>query len=528
MNENVPKVVGRYSVYGEIAAGGMATVHIGRLSGVGGFTKTVAVKRLHPQFSKDPEFVTMFLDEARLAARIQHTNVVSTLDVVATGGELMLVMEYVQGEPLSRLARGLKALNERCGPRVAAAIMAGALHGLHAAHEAKGRDGRPLHLVHRDISPQNILVGADGVPRVLDFGVAKAANRAYQTRESTIKGKLAYMAPEVFQMEDPTRQWDIYGAAVVLWETLVGERLFSAENDALLLAKVLEGRIRSPRSIVPEVPEALDAIVMKGLERSPGRRYQSAEEMALALEASGIAAPSEVATLVKRVSGVVLEKRSSMIAEIESGLVDMRPRSDPPADGAAAVEAAATVMTPSPVANASRAEPAPPSGRGVAAHTPSRAGSSPDLGGETRSSLSREVVPGAPRESRRLVVAAVLGVAVLLGLVAGLVARPSLPTVAHAPPPVAPPVSATTEPVLPTVVLPIESTPVASLESTPTAPRASATPKPVVRTATVAAPTTRATPTPAAKDRGGCTPPYTLDAAGRKHFKLECVDDGSP
>src|SRR5262249_24957061 len=150
--------------------GGMATVHLGRLSGPVGFTKTVAIKRLHAQFAHDPEFVAMFLDEARLAARIQHPNVVQTLDVVSTDGELFLVMEYVRGETLSRLVR----MGEPIPPRIVVALISGVLQGLHAAHEAAADDGRALALVHRDVSPQNVLVGLDGTARLLDFGVAKA------------------------------------------------------------------------------------------------------------------------------------------------------------------------------------------------------------------------------------------------------------------------------------------------------------------------------------------------------------------
>src|SRR6516225_8996456 len=177
------RVVGRYALYVAIAAGGMATVHLGRLIGEVGFSRTVAIKRLHPQYAADPEFVSMFLDEARLAARIRHPNVVPTLDVVATKGELFLVMDYVPGESLARLSRVCREQRRPIPHRITSAVMAGALHGLHAAHEAKSERGAPLGIVHRDVSPQNVLVGADGVPRVLDFGVAKAAGRMQETRE---------------------------------------------------------------------------------------------------------------------------------------------------------------------------------------------------------------------------------------------------------------------------------------------------------------------------------------------------------
>src|SRR5262249_30807867 len=161
----------------------MATVHFGRLLGPVGFSRTVAIKRLHAHFAADPEFVSMFLDEARLAARIRHPNVVPTLDVVATAGELFLVMDYVPGETLSRLIAASNAQRRWIPLPIAAAMACGVLHGLHAAHEAKSERGAPLGIVHRDVSPQNLLVGTDGVPRVLDFGVAKAAGRLQTTRD---------------------------------------------------------------------------------------------------------------------------------------------------------------------------------------------------------------------------------------------------------------------------------------------------------------------------------------------------------
>src|ERR1700722_10238472 len=172
-----PQVIGRYVIYGKIAQGGMASVHLGCLQGAAGFSRTVAVKRLHSHLAEEPEFLSTMLDEARLAARIHHPNVVPTLDVVADDGELLVVMEYVRGESLSRLLRGASATDRPVPWPIVSAIVVGALHGLHAAHEATSEDGAPLGIVHRDVSPQNILVGVDGQSRVIDFGIAKAAGR---------------------------------------------------------------------------------------------------------------------------------------------------------------------------------------------------------------------------------------------------------------------------------------------------------------------------------------------------------------
>ncbi len=197
------RVVGRYALYQSIAAGGMATVHLGRLIGAAGFARTVAIKRLHEQFASDPEFATMFLDEARVAARIRSANVVPIIDIVADGRELLLVMDYIQGESLARLMRSVTKAKTHVPLDVAVAIVAGMLHGLHAAHEATDEQGEPLGIVHRDVSPHNVLVGSDGLARLLDFGVAKAAGRIQTTREGQLKGKLAYMAPEQLRSVSP-------------------------------------------------------------------------------------------------------------------------------------------------------------------------------------------------------------------------------------------------------------------------------------------------------------------------------------
>jgi eukaryotic-like serine/threonine-protein kinase len=310
-------IIGRYALYDEIASGGMATVHYGRLLGPVGFSRTVAVKRLHPQFAKDPEFVAMFIDEARLAARIRHPNVVQTLDVVATEGELFVVMDYVQGESLSRLLRASRTV----GPipvRVASAILCGALHGLHAAHEATDERGVPLGLVHRDMSPQNVLVDVDGSARVLDFGVAKAAGRTQTTGQGKIKGKLRYMAPEQIG-GSVTRQSDVFATSVVLWEVLTGARLFPGDDPRQVIGQIMSGEIAPPSRHAPHLPPGLDAVVMRGLERDPLKRYASARDMAMDLESCvGLASPMQVGAWVESLAQNALAERAATIAEIES------------------------------------------------------------------------------------------------------------------------------------------------------------------------------------------------------------------
>ncbi len=297
----------------------MASVHFGRLLGGAGFSRTVAVKRLHPHLAEDPEFLSAMLDEARLASRIHHPNVVPTLDVVTSDGELLIVMEYVRGESLARLLRGEIASGRRVPLPVVSAIVFGALHGLHAAHEATSDQGEPLEIVHRDVSPQNILVGLDGVSRVIDFGVAKAAGRLQTTREGVIKGKIAYMAPEQLSAGEVTRRVDLYAMAVVLWEMLAGRRMLQAPSEASLVVQVLKGIKERPSVHAPGLPSGLDELVMKALSADPARRFATAPEMAEELKrVVPPAFPSDVGDWVNSVARPVLAQRGLLLAEIES------------------------------------------------------------------------------------------------------------------------------------------------------------------------------------------------------------------
>jgi eukaryotic-like serine/threonine-protein kinase len=312
------RVVGRYALYGKLATGGMATVHFGRLLGPVGFSRTVAIKRLHPQFAKDPEFVAMFLDEARLAARIQHPNVVATVDVVARDEELFIVMDYIRGESFSRILRSARKKNLQPPEGFVGAIVAGMLHGLHAAHEATDERGQPLRVVHRDVSPQNLLIGVDGVPRVLDFGVAKAAARIQVTRDGQMKGKLSYMSPEQLSGRPVDRRSDVFASGVVFWEALTGQRLFVGEDATDVLMKILKQQVAPPSSINPLVRPQLDNLVLRALEKDPNARYATAREFAIALEAEiQLLSPREVGEWVEEIAGDSLERRERALAEIE-------------------------------------------------------------------------------------------------------------------------------------------------------------------------------------------------------------------
>jgi len=288
-----------------IASGGMATVHLARAHGAGGFQRFVALKVMHPHIASEPEFVQMFLDEARLAARIHHPNVVGTSDVQQDEDGLFLVMDYIDGPALQVILRALWTKGERMPLDVGLRIFLDALAGLHAAHELTDASGESLHLVHRDVSPQNILVGADGVARLTDFGVARARSRITTTECGQLKGKLTYMAPEQVRSEPIDRRADIYAAGVVLWEMLTSERLMRGDNDGAIVERILAGVSRSPRDVVPSVPEPLSALCMRALRFEREERFPTAAAFAEALEAAAlesgiaIATPRAVSALLK-------------------------------------------------------------------------------------------------------------------------------------------------------------------------------------------------------------------------------------
>ncbi|WP_394822241.1 serine/threonine-protein kinase [Pendulispora albinea] len=314
----LPLALERYTLFRELASGGMATVYLARIHGAAGFGRTVAIKRLHPHLASDEELVTSFVDEARLAACIHHPNVVPTLDVVARDGELFLVLEYVTGESLAGLLRASAKLGETIPVPISLFIATGMLNGLHAAHEAKDEKGDPIHLVHRDVSPQNIIVGIDGIARVLDFGIAKAANRLSQsTNGGVLKGKIPYMASEQL-VGVVTRQTDIYSAGVVLWEMLTGRGLFRGENGLQLMNSIMWGEVAPPSSINPKVPPEVDWITMKALARNPRDRFATAHQMAEAIDALDVASSLKVAEWVQTIGASVLAVRSKLVSEVES------------------------------------------------------------------------------------------------------------------------------------------------------------------------------------------------------------------
>jgi len=322
--------IGRYLLHRQIARGGMATIHIGRLMGDEGFSRIVAAKRLHPEFAEDPEFVEMFLDEARIASRVNHRNVVPVLDVVKANDEVVLVQEYVHGVPLHWLLRTAHEANSHLPLNVAVSIGCQVLAGLQAAHDTSDELGNPLHIVHRDVSPQNVMVATDGTARLLDFGVAKATMAAHITRAGTFKGKLAYSAPEHVR-GNAVQQSDVYSLSVVLWELLVGHRLHNnGQAEAELITEIMTGRLPTVTQALAAERDmmgayrwnqllVLEPIIQKGLAVKVEDRWQTASEMEEALaEALPPASSADVGQWLKALGKEFLEGREKMIAAEEA------------------------------------------------------------------------------------------------------------------------------------------------------------------------------------------------------------------
>ena len=312
--------IGRYTLFDQFATGGMATVHLGRLDGAGGFSRVVAIKRLLPHLVQNEDFTQMLLKEARLAARVRHPNVVPTLDVVASKGDVLLVLEYVHGEALSTLCRvQVKSKKDHIPVDVAVTIMCDVLQGLDAVHEAMDERGRSLGLVHRDVSPPNVLVGVDGSSRVLDFGIAKALEHVEQSDPNRVKGKTGYLSPEQIRGERLTQRSDVFSAGIIFWEMLATRRLFSAEAETDRMQAILRGDYPRPRATRSDLSEELDGVVMRALDVDPEKRYASPREFASAIEDVAKGAPARrVAEWVNELAAEALAARSRLLAQVET------------------------------------------------------------------------------------------------------------------------------------------------------------------------------------------------------------------
>jgi eukaryotic-like serine/threonine-protein kinase len=274
---------GKYLLVGELAVGGMAEIFLGVHRGLEGFQKAVVIKRVLPAYSTNPNFVQMFVDEARLAARLEHPNIIRTYEFGEVDGQYFTVMEYLPGEDLAKTLDKLAFAHQQMPFHFAAGIVASVCAGLHFAHQLTDTTDRPLGLVHRDVNPANIIVTYTGEVKLIDFGIAKTTSSETQT--GTMKGKVAYMSPEQLLARGVDQRSDVWAAGVVLWELLTGRPLFLRDNEGATLYAIMNEPIHPPSRFRARIPGDLEDVVMRALSRTPADRYDSAEEMGIALEA---------------------------------------------------------------------------------------------------------------------------------------------------------------------------------------------------------------------------------------------------
>ncbi len=310
---------GRYQLLAKLGRGGMAEVFLAVAAGPSGFRKLVVIKRLHEHLEDEPEIIEMFLDEARIAARLNHPNLIQTYEVGRVESRHFIAMEYLEGVSLDRLLARVQELGRPVAAAVAARILIDVLDGLAHAHDLRDFDGSPLHVVHRDVSPHNVFVAWDGTVKVIDFGIAKADNSSVHSSPGTIKGKSSYIAPEQAMSKDVDARADLWSAGVILWEALAGKRLFKSINDVATLREALSARIPPVREIVPETPPELDAIVALALQREVEARYRSAADMKDDLEGflrgeGATVGREEIASLLEQLLGEERERQRALLA----------------------------------------------------------------------------------------------------------------------------------------------------------------------------------------------------------------------
>ena len=303
--------VGEYEIVARLKSGGMATLFLAHRRGAAGFQRFVAIKVVHPHLATDASFVRMFVDEALLSARIVHPNVVHVEELGEAEGTYFLVMEYVHGCSLSLLVRALARRKRMLAAEIATSIVMKVADGLHAAHETRGDLGELLGVVHRDVSPQNVLLAYQGHVKLIDFGIAKASGRSQQTEAGSIKGKFRYMSPEQAWGRPVDRRSDVFALGIVLWELLAARPLFDAANDLLVLENVRHPMVEAPSRWLPSIPPALDAVVLSALAEDPDARPATAQEFRRRL---GDALPRALAVDAESLSELMI---ASMADQIE-------------------------------------------------------------------------------------------------------------------------------------------------------------------------------------------------------------------
>ncbi len=270
---------GKYTLIDRIAVGGMAEIFLSRQAGLEGFEKTIVIKRIRPHLSKQTSFVKMFLNEAKLAAQLNHPNIVQIYDLGKIGESYFIAMEYIFGRDMRRIIPKADTMGIPFPMVYALKIASSVCEGLYYAHQKVDLYGNPLNIVHRDVTPENIFVSFDGTVKVLDFGIAKAANQLEQTRAGEIKGKLSYMSPEQCMGTPLDNRSDLFSLGVVLYEWLTGFKMFTGESEVAILKSITEGKIYAPSYFKADIPEAVEAILMRALEKDREKRYQTAWDM---------------------------------------------------------------------------------------------------------------------------------------------------------------------------------------------------------------------------------------------------------
>ena len=439
-----PIRLGRYEILKHLAQGGMAEVLLARSVGIEGFERHVVIKRIRTEQAQNSQFVKMFLDEARLAAALHHQNIVQVHDIGQEDGEYFFAMEYVHGEDVRTLLRQASMRKQLLPIEHAITIVVAAAAGIHHAHEQLGADRKPLGIVHRDISPANILIGFDGGVKVVDFGIAKAASRSTETASGTIKGKVAYMSPEQSTGRPVDRRADVFALGIVLYELVTVRRLFKADSDFLMMTAIVQGHIPLPTQYRPDVPPELVEIIMKALSVRPDDRYPTADAMRLALEQFATKAGLQTSTslladYIKEQFGQRAEPWLVDDAPLESADVDF--------DGSASSIVAPfdglieNFALPSSV----RASPSSPilKARTKAITSRLATGTNTPLAWSEADAVA---VAPAPRRRRALIVGGLVVVAIAVAIVVVMSSggdRDSTPAVANRPAAVAPAVAAT-------------------------------------------------------------------------------------
>jgi serine/threonine protein kinase len=290
-----------YEVLAKLATGGMAEIFLARSKGLAGVERYCVMKRILREHAGDIRFVQMFLDEARLVARLQHSNIAQVYDLGKLGDSFFFTMEYVHGETIRSVITRAKQLHRPIPLACVFTIAVGIAAALHHAHERLGPNDRPLGIVHRDISPSNVIVGFDGIVKVVDFGIAKVDNSSHETRAGMVKGKISYLSPEQARAQVVDRRTDLFALGIVMWELLTGQWLYDRGDDYDTMTAIITEPPPPPSSVRPELPAELDALVIKALSKAPASRFQTAEEMGEAIEAIGqrIGATPSTASLAR-------------------------------------------------------------------------------------------------------------------------------------------------------------------------------------------------------------------------------------